>query len=114
MTGGASGIGAAMATKLVDGRRGRDRRSPARRGGEVANAEPRGGKAHAIELDVSSFASFQRPSPRRAAHRPDRLPVQQRRHWRRRRGRLLPLEDWNDVFDVNLRAWCMASRPRIR
>jgi NADP-dependent 3-hydroxy acid dehydrogenase YdfG len=62
VTGGASGIGAALATKLVDG------------GAEVWIADRQvdsaqdlaqrlnsgGAKAHAIELDVRSYPSFER------------------------------------------------------
>jgi NADP-dependent 3-hydroxy acid dehydrogenase YdfG len=67
VTGGASGIGAALATKLVDG------------GAEVWIADRQvdsakdlalrlnngGAKAHAVELDVRSYPSFEGASPRR-------------------------------------------------
>ena len=61
VTGGASGIGAALATKLVDGGAEvwiADRQIGSAR--ELARRLDSGGaKAHAIELDVRSYPSFE-------------------------------------------------------
>jgi NADP-dependent 3-hydroxy acid dehydrogenase YdfG len=67
VTGGASGIGAALAAKLVDGGAEvwiADRQIGAAQ--ELAQRLNSGGaKGHAIELDVRSFPSLSAPSLRR-------------------------------------------------
>lgn len=106
VTGGASGIGAALTAKLID------------EGAEVWIADrqigpaqelahsivSRGGKAHAVELDVRDYPSFERAVAEtvRLSGRIDYLfnnagigiggEVDS-----------YTLDDWNDVFDVNLR-----------
>ncbi len=62
VTGGASGIGAALTTKLVAG--GAEVWIADRQVDEAAEMVQRltngGGKAHAVELDVRSYPSFER------------------------------------------------------
>ena len=87
VTGGASGIGAALATKLVDG--GAEVWIADRQLGAAQELAQRfnsgGGQAHAVELDVRDYPSFERAvAAGGAAIRADRLPVQQRRHRGRR------------------------------
>ncbi|WP_244897695.1 SDR family NAD(P)-dependent oxidoreductase [Mycobacterium alsense] len=106
VTGGASGIGAALAATLADGGAEvwiADRQIDAAR--ELAGRLDGGGaKAHAIELDVRDYPSFGRAVAEavRGAGRIDYLfnnagigvggEVDS-----------YTLDDWNDVFDVNLR-----------
>lgn len=106
VTGGASGIGAALATKLVDGGAEvwiADRQiGPAQ---DLAQRLNRGGtKAHAIELDVRSYPSFER-AVAEAVGQSGRID-----YLFNNAGILVDrevdsytLDDWNDVFDVNLR-----------
>jgi NADP-dependent 3-hydroxy acid dehydrogenase YdfG len=106
VTGGASGIGAALATELVD------------KGAEVWVADRQisqaqelvqrlnsaGGKAHAIEVDVRSFASFDRAIAE-AVQQSGRIDFLFNNAGIGVGGEIdaYTLDDWNDVFDVNLR-----------
>ncbi|OBI15242.1 short-chain dehydrogenase [Mycobacterium sp. E2327] len=106
VTGGASGIGAALATKLVDGGAEvwiADRQiGPAQ---DLAQHLNRGGtKAYAIELDVRSYPSFER-AVAEAVGQSGRID-----YLFNNAGILVDrevdsytLDDWNDVLDVNLR-----------
>ncbi|MGO9928693.1 MAG: SDR family NAD(P)-dependent oxidoreductase [Mycobacterium sp.] len=105
VTGGASGIGAALTTKLVDG------------GGEVWIADRQidaaqelaqrlnsgGAKAHAIELDVRSSPSFER-AVAEAVQQSGRIDYLFNNAGIAVGGEIdsYTLDDWNDVFDVNL------------
>ena len=105
VTGGASGIGAALATKLAD------------EGAEVWIADRQidaaqelvqrlnsgGPKAHAIELDVRSFPSFER-AVAEAAQQSGRIDYLFNNAGIGVAGEVdsYTLDDWNDVFDVNL------------
>jgi NADP-dependent 3-hydroxy acid dehydrogenase YdfG len=106
VTGGASGIGAALTTKLIDG------------GAEVWIADrqigraqelaqrlnSRGGKAHAIELDVRNYSSFER-GVAEAVQQSGRIDYLFNNAGIGVAGEVdsYTLDDWNDVFDVNLR-----------
>jgi NADP-dependent 3-hydroxy acid dehydrogenase YdfG len=106
VTGGASGIGAALTTKLVDG------------GGEVWIADRQigaaqelaqrlnsgGAKAHAIELDLRSYRSFER-GVAEAVQQSGRIDYLFNNAGIEVSGEVdsYTLDDWNDVFDVNLR-----------
>jgi len=106
ITGGASGIGAALATKLVDG------------GAEVWIADRQIGaaqelaqrlnsgraKAHAIELDVRSYPSFE-SAVAEAVRQSGRIDYLFNNAGIGVGGEIdsYTLDDWNDVFDVNLR-----------
>ena len=106
VTGGASGIGAALATKLVDG------------GAEVWIADRQirlaqelaqrlnngGGKAHATELDVRDYSSFER-AVAEAVQQSGRIDYLFNNAGIGVAGEVdsYTLDDWNDVFDVNLR-----------
>jgi NAD(P)-dependent dehydrogenase (short-subunit alcohol dehydrogenase family) len=106
VTGGASGIGAALATKLVD------------EGGEVWIADRQLGpaqelaqrlnngcaKAHAIELDVRSYPSFEHAIAK-AVQQSGRIDYLFNNAGIGVGGEVdsYTLDDWNDVFDVNLR-----------
>jgi NADP-dependent 3-hydroxy acid dehydrogenase YdfG len=106
VTGGASGIGAALATKLVD------------EGAEVWIADRQvdpaqdlaqrlnsvGGKAHAIELDVRSYPSFER-AVAEALQQSGRIDYLFNNAGVGVGGEVdsYTLDDWSDVFDVNLR-----------
>ena len=106
VTGGASGIGAALTTKLVDG------------GGEVWIADRQigaaqelaqrldggGAKAHAIELDVRSYSSFER-AVAEVVQQSGRIDYLFNNAGIGVSGEVdsYTLDDWNDVFDVNLR-----------
>jgi NAD(P)-dependent dehydrogenase (short-subunit alcohol dehydrogenase family) len=105
ITGGASGIGAALATRLADG------------GAEVWVADRQveaaqelaqrftadGKKAHAIELDVRDYPSFERAAA-------DVVQTSGRIDYLFNNAGIgvggevdsYTLDDWNDVFDVNL------------
>ncbi|MDT5347738.1 MAG: hypothetical protein QOH91_1025 [Mycobacterium sp.] len=106
VTGGASGIGAALATKLADG------------GAEVWIADRQvdlaqelaqrlssgGAKAHAIELDVRSYSSFEH-AVAEAEQQSGRIDYLFNNAGIGIGGEVdsYTLDDWNDVFDVNLR-----------
>jgi NAD(P)-dependent dehydrogenase (short-subunit alcohol dehydrogenase family) len=106
ITGGASGIGAALAAKLVEG------------GSEVWIGDRQvelaeelahrlsndGGKAHATELDVRSYPSFERTINEvvRQSGRIDYL-FNNAGIGVSGEADSFTLDDWNDVFDVNLR-----------
>ena len=105
VTGGASGIGAALATKLVDG------------GAEVWIADRQlvaaqelvqrlnsgGAKAYAIELDVRSYPSFER-AVAETVQQSGRIDYLFNNAGIGVGGEVdsYTLDDWNDVFDVNL------------
>jgi NADP-dependent 3-hydroxy acid dehydrogenase YdfG len=106
VTGGASGIGAALATELVD------------KGAEVWVADRQisqaqelvrrltsaGGKAHAVEVDVRSFPSFDRAIADAVAQS-GQIDFLFNNAGIGVGGEIdaYTLDDWNDVFDVNLR-----------
>ena len=106
VTGGASGIGAALATKLVD------------EGAEVWIADRQfdaaeelaqqlksiGAQAHAIDLDVRSYPSFEGAVAEAVEHS-GRIDYLFNNAGIGVGGEVdsYTLDDWNDVFDVNLR-----------
>jgi NAD(P)-dependent dehydrogenase (short-subunit alcohol dehydrogenase family) len=106
VTGGASGIGAALSTRLVD--EGAevwiaDRQIGSAR--ELARRLDSGGaKAHAIELDVRSYPSFE-AAVAEAVQQSGRIDYLFNNAGIGVSGEVdsYELEDWNDVFDVNLR-----------
>jgi NADP-dependent 3-hydroxy acid dehydrogenase YdfG len=106
VTGGASGIGAALATKLAN--EGAevwiaDRQIDAAQ--ELAQRLDRGGaKAHAIELDVRSYPSFERVVAE-VVQQSGRIDYLFNNAGIGVSGEVdsYTLDDWNDVFDVNLR-----------
>jgi NADP-dependent 3-hydroxy acid dehydrogenase YdfG len=106
VTGGASGIGAALTTKLVDGGAEvwiADRQIGAAQ--ELAQRLNSGGaKAHAIELDVRSYRSFER-GVAEAVQQSGRIDYLFNNAGIGVSGEVdsYTLDDWNDVFDVNLR-----------
>jgi len=106
VTGGASGIGAALAAKLVDGGAEvwiADRQIGAAQ--ELAQRLNSGGaKAHAIELDVRSFPSFE-GAVTEAVQQSGRIDYLFNNAGIGVSGEIdsYTLDDWNDVFDVNLR-----------
>jgi NAD(P)-dependent dehydrogenase (short-subunit alcohol dehydrogenase family) len=106
VTGGASGIGAALVTKLVA--QGAEVWIADRQVGpaeELAQRLNRGsGKAHAIELDVRSYPKFER-AVAQAIQQCDRID-----YLFNNAGIAIAkeidsytLDDWNKIFDVNLR-----------
>jgi NAD(P)-dependent dehydrogenase (short-subunit alcohol dehydrogenase family) len=105
VTGGASGIGAALAAELVD--RGAevwiaDRQAgPARQLADRLNSG--NGKAHAIELDVRDFPAVERAVADVVRHS-GRIDYLFNNAGIGVGGEVdaYALEDWNDVFDVNL------------
>jgi NAD(P)-dependent dehydrogenase (short-subunit alcohol dehydrogenase family) len=105
VTGGASGIGAALATKLVDAGAEvwiADRQVSAAQ--ELAQRFSGGGaKAHAIELDVRSYPSFER-AVAEAVQRSGRIDYLFNNAGIGVGGEVdsYTLDDWNDVLDVNL------------
>jgi len=105
VTGGASGIGAALTAKLVDGGAEvwiADRQIGAAQ--ELAQRLNRGGaKAHAIELDVRSYPSFER-AVAEAVQQSGRIDYLFNNAGIAVGGEIdsYTLDDWNDVFDVNL------------
>jgi NAD(P)-dependent dehydrogenase (short-subunit alcohol dehydrogenase family) len=106
VTGGASGIGAALAAELVE------------RGAEVWIADRQiddaqelarrlsdaGGQAHAIELDVRSYPDYQHAVDKAVQHS-GRIDYLFNNAAIGVAGEIdsYSLEDWYDVFDVNLR-----------
>lgn len=106
VTGGASGIGAALTAELVDG--GADVWIADRQIGpaqEFAQRLNGGGRtAHAIELDVRDYPSFERAIAE-AVHRSGRIDYLFNNAGIGVAGEVdkYTLDDWNDVFDVNLR-----------
>jgi NAD(P)-dependent dehydrogenase (short-subunit alcohol dehydrogenase family) len=105
VTGGASGIGAALTTKLADGGAEvwiADRQIGAAQ--ELAQHLNSGGaKAHAIELDVRSYPSFER-AVAEAVQQSGRIDYLFNNAGIGVGGEVdsYTLDDWNDVFDVNL------------
>jgi len=105
VTGGASGIGAALTAKLVDGGAEvwiADRQIGAAQ--ELAQRLNSGGaKAHAIELDVRSYPSFER-AVAEAVQQSGRIDYLFNNAGIAVGGEIdsYTLDDWNDVFDVNL------------
>jgi NAD(P)-dependent dehydrogenase (short-subunit alcohol dehydrogenase family) len=106
VTGGASGIGAALATKLVA--KGAEVWIADRQVGLAQELAQRlqggGGRAHAIELDVRSYPSFDR-AVAEAVQRSGRIDFLFNNAGIGVGGEIdsYTLDDWNDVFDVNLR-----------
>jgi NAD(P)-dependent dehydrogenase (short-subunit alcohol dehydrogenase family) len=106
VTGGASGIGAALATRLADG--GAEVWIADRQLGkakELAHRlDGRGAGAHAIELDVRSYPSFE-GAVAEVMRRSGRIDYLFNNAGIGVGGEVdsYSLEDWNDVFDVNLR-----------
>lgn len=106
VTGGASGIGAALTTELVGGGAEvwiADRQiGPAREFAQRLNSG--GGKAHAIELDVRDYPSFERAGAE-AVQQSGRIDFLFNNAGIGVAGEVdkYTLDDWNDVFDVNLR-----------
>ena len=106
VTGGASGIGAALTTKLVD--EGAEVWIADRQIGQAQELAQRlnsgGGKAHAIELDVRSYPSFER-AVAEAVQQSGRIDYLFNNAGIGVAGEVdsYTLDDWNDVFDVNLR-----------
>jgi NAD(P)-dependent dehydrogenase (short-subunit alcohol dehydrogenase family) len=106
VTGGASGIGAALATELVD--KGAEVWIADRQVGAAGELAQRlnsgGGKAHVIELDVRSYPSFKR-AVAEAVQQSGRIDYLFNNAGIGVGGEVesYTLDDWNDVFDVNLR-----------
>ena len=105
VTGGASGIGAALTTKLVDG--GAEVWIADRQIGVAQELAQRlnsgGAKAHAVELDVRSYPSFERAAAE-AVQQSGRIDYLFNNAGIGVGGEVdsYTLDDWNDVFDVNL------------
>jgi NADP-dependent 3-hydroxy acid dehydrogenase YdfG len=106
VTGGASGIGAALTTKLVDG--GAEVWIADRQIGPAQELAQRlgcgGAKARAIELDVRSFPSFEN-AVAEVVQQSGRIDYLFNNAGIGVGGEVdsYTLDDWNDVFDVNLR-----------
>lgn len=106
ITGGASGIGAALAAKLVDGGAEvwiADRQIDAAQ--ELAQRLNSGGaKAHAIELDVRDYSAFEH-AVAEVVQQSGRIDYLFNNAGIGVGGEIdsYTLDDWNDVFDVNLR-----------
>jgi NADP-dependent 3-hydroxy acid dehydrogenase YdfG len=106
VTGGASGIGAALSNKLVD--EGAEVWIADRQVGSAQELAQRldsgGGKPHAIELDVRSYPSFER-AVAEAVQQSGRIDYLFNNAGIGVGGEIdsYTLDDWNDVFDVNLR-----------
>lgn len=106
VTGGASGIGSALATELVGG--GAEVWIADRQIGPAADLVQRlneaGGKAHAVELDVRDFSSFE-CAITEAVQQSGRIDFLFNNAGITIAGEIdsLKLDDWYDVFDVNLR-----------
>jgi NADP-dependent 3-hydroxy acid dehydrogenase YdfG len=106
VTGGASGIGAALTTRLVDG--GAEVWIADRQIGSAQELAQRlnsgGAKAHAIELDVRDYSSFE-GAVAEAVRQSGRIDYLFNNAGIGVGGEVdsYTLDDWNDVFDVNLR-----------
>src|SRR6201993_1947917 len=106
VTGGASGIGAALTTKLVD--EGAEVWIADRQIGAAEELAQRlgsgAGKAHAIEVDVRSYSSFER-AVADAVRQSGRIDYLFNNAGIGVGGEVdsYTLDDWNSVFDVNLR-----------
>ncbi|MDR3657390.1 MAG: SDR family oxidoreductase [Mycobacterium sp.] len=106
VTGGASGIGAALTTKLVE--EGAEVWIADRQIGPAQELAQRlnsgGAKAHAIELDVRNYSSFER-AVAEAVQQSGRIDYLFNNAGIGVGGEIdsYTLDDWNDVFDVNLR-----------
>jgi NAD(P)-dependent dehydrogenase (short-subunit alcohol dehydrogenase family) len=106
VTGGASGIGAALATRLLN--EGAEVWIADRQIGPAQELAQRlysgGAKAHAIELDVRSYPSFER-AVAEAVQQSGRIDYLFNNAGIGVSGEIdsYTLDDWNDVFDVNLR-----------
>jgi NADP-dependent 3-hydroxy acid dehydrogenase YdfG len=106
ITGAASGIGAALATNLAE--RGAEIWIADRQVGPAEKLAQRlnsiGGKAHAIELDVRGYPSFE-SAVKTALKQSGRIDYLFNNAGIGIGGAIdsYTLDDWNDVFDVNLR-----------
>jgi NADP-dependent 3-hydroxy acid dehydrogenase YdfG len=106
VTGGASGIGAALTARLADG--GAEVWIADRQIGPAQELAQRltsdGAKAHAIELDVRDYSSFER-AVAEAVQQSGRIDYLFNNAGIGVGGEIdsYTLDDWNDVFDVNLR-----------
>ncbi|MGZ8747332.1 MAG: SDR family NAD(P)-dependent oxidoreductase [Mycobacterium sp.] len=105
VTGGASGIGAALSTELSNGGAEvwiADRQTG--RAQELAQRLRDGAKVHAIELDVRDSSAFE-GAVANAVHESGRLDYLFNNAGIGVSGEIdsYTLDDWNDVFDVNLR-----------
>jgi NADP-dependent 3-hydroxy acid dehydrogenase YdfG len=106
ITGGASGIGAALATKLID--KGAEVWIADRQIGPAQDLAQRlngvGGRAHAVELDVRSYPSFER-GVAEAMQQSGRIDYLFNNAGIGIGGEVdtLTLGDWGDIIDVNLR-----------
>jgi NADP-dependent 3-hydroxy acid dehydrogenase YdfG len=105
VTGGASGIGAALTSELVAGGAEvwiADRQIG--RAQELAQRLSGAGVVHAIELDVRDYPSFER-AVAEAVHESGRIDYLFNNAGIGVSGEVdsYTLDDWNDVFDVNLR-----------
>ena len=107
VTGGASGIGAALATKLVD--EGAEVWIADRQVGRAQELAQRlnnsgGGKAHPIELDVRSYPSLEQ-AVAKAVQQSGRIDYLFNNAGIGVGGEIdsYTLDDWDDVIDVNLR-----------
>jgi NAD(P)-dependent dehydrogenase (short-subunit alcohol dehydrogenase family) len=106
VTGGASGIGAALAAELVQ--QGADVWIADRQIGQAQKLTQQlneaGGQAHAIELDVRSYPDFERAVDEAVRHS-GRIDYLFSNAGIGVAGEIdsYALEDWDDVFDVNVR-----------
>ena len=106
ITGAASGIGAALATKVVD--KGAEVWIVDRQPGLAEDLAQRlnsvGGRAHAVELDVRSYPSFER-AVAEAMQQSGRVDYLFNNAGIGIGGEVdsLTLDDWGDIIDVNLR-----------
>jgi NAD(P)-dependent dehydrogenase (short-subunit alcohol dehydrogenase family) len=106
ITGGASGIGAALAAELVQ--QGAEVWIADRQFGEAQELmhqlNAAGGQAHAIELDVRSYPDFERAVDEAVRHS-GRIDFLFNNAGIGVAGEIdsYTLEDWDDVFDVNVR-----------
>ena len=106
VTGGASGIGAALATKLVE--QGAEVWIADRQLGPAEELAQRlnrvGGQAHAVELDVRNYPSFER-AVSEVVEQSGRIDYLFNNAGIGIGGEVdsFTLDDWNDIIDVNLR-----------